>query len=100
MTLSKTELADLKRAKQILEHPGLAARFAVLLGSPLEKGMKMLPSGVQKTIHKATETALMKALSVAVSSLGENRRLSGNRLHTVAAAATGAAASTRPHRHL
>jgi hypothetical protein len=91
MTLSKTELADLRRAKEILEHPGLAARFAVLLGSPLEKGMKMLPSGIQKTVHRATEAALMKALSVAVSSLGQNRRFSGNRLHTAAAAATGAA---------
>ena len=35
-----------KRAKQMLENPGLAAKLSSMLGSPVEKGMKMLPAAV------------------------------------------------------
>ena len=73
-TLSKADLADLKRAKALLENPGLAAKLSSMLGSPVEKGMKMLPASWQKTVHKATEAALMKAIDVAVTSLGERPR--------------------------
>ena len=92
MTLSKEDLAHLKRAKELLENPGLAAKFSAVLGSPLEKGMKMLPAKVQKVVHSATETALMKALDFAVKSLGSRRGGSSNdRIHKFAAAASGAA---------
>src|SRR5687768_18620382 len=91
-TLSREDLAHLKRAKQLLENPGLAAKFSAVLGSPLEKGMRMLPAKWQKTVHGATEAALMKALNVAVTSLGRKRGGSSNdRLHRFAAAASGAA---------
>ena len=92
MPLSKTDLEDLKRAKEILENPGLAAKLTSMLGSPIEKGMKMLPARWQKTVHKTTEAALMKALSVAVASLGEGTGgASRDRLHQFAVAASGAA---------
>jgi hypothetical protein len=92
MTLDKADLADLKRAKELLEHPGLAAKFSSLVGSPIERGVKLLPSRAQKAVHTATETALKAALSVAVSSLGERRKSgSSDRMHKVAAAASGAA---------
>ena len=92
MTISKADLEELKRAKQILENPGLAAKLSATLGSPIEKGMKMLPARVQKTVHAATEAALMKALDVAVSSLGNARsKAPSDRLHKIAAAASGAA---------
>ncbi len=90
--ISKQDLDDLKRAKQLLENPGLAAKFSNILGSPVEKGMKMLPSRVQKIVHVATEKALLKALDIAVKSLGEKRPLaSSDRMHRIAAAASGAA---------
>jgi hypothetical protein len=90
--LSKTELADLKRAKMLLENPGIAAKLSAMVGSPVEKGMKMLPARWQKSVHTATEAALMKALDVAVSSLGKKRpSTSSDRLHKIAAAASGAA---------
>jgi hypothetical protein len=90
--LSKEELADLKRAKSLLENPGLGAKLSSLLGSPVEKGVKMLPSSWQKSVHKATEAALMKALDVAVTSLGERPRVkSQDGFHRMAAAASGAA---------
>jgi hypothetical protein len=92
MALTKTDLADLKRAKQLLEHPGIAARLSSMAGSPVERGMKLLPKSWQKSVHAATEAALMKALEVAVSSLGSKRPgASRDRLHKFAAAASGAA---------
>ena len=91
MAFSRQELDDLKRAKQILEHPGLAAKLSNLLGSPVEKGMKMLPSSWQKTVHVATEKALMKALDVAVRTLGTGKTTtSKDRLHRIGAATSGA----------
>ena len=92
MSLPKQDLDDLRRAKLILENPGLAAKLSSTLGSPVEKGMKLLPDRWQKTVHSATEAALMKALDVAVSSLGEKRPgASRDRMHRIAAAASGAA---------
>lgn len=91
-TLSKDELDQLRRAKELLENPGLAAKLSSMLGSPLEKGLKMLPGAVQKGVNKATEAALMKALDAAVRTLGEAPgKPSRNRLHQIVAAATGAA---------
>ena len=90
--LTRDELADLKRAKALLENPGLAAKLANVLGSPVEKGMKLLPSRMQKAVHAATEAALLKALDVAVRSLGTTkRRASSDKMHRWAAAASGAA---------
>jgi hypothetical protein len=90
--LTKTELADLKRAKLLLENPGIAAKLSSMVGSPVEKGMKMLPARWQKGVHSATEAALMKALDVAVSSLGQRKpSTSSDRLHKIAAAVSGAA---------
>ena len=92
MTLPKEDLAQLRRAKELLENPGLAAKLSAVLGTPFEKGMKMLPAKWQKTVHTATEAALMKALDVAVKSLGTRRSTSSNdRMHRFAAAASGAA---------
>ncbi len=92
MSLSKSELAELKRAKEILENPGIAVKLSALAGSPVEKGMKLLPARWQATVHDATRAALMKALDVAVKSLGARRAAgSRDRLHRFAAAASGAA---------
>ena len=90
-TLEKRDLEDLKRAKDLLENPGMAAKLSSMLGSPVEAGMKMLPKRWQKTVHAATEAALMKALDVAVRSLGSKRpSTSSDRLHKFGAATSGA----------
>lgn len=88
---SPSEIAELKRAKALLENPGLAARLSALLGSPIERGMAMLPQRFQTTVHKASEAAMMKALDVAVKSIGVNDGApSKDRLHKIAAATSGA----------
>ncbi len=92
MPLSKTELAQLKRAKETLEHPGIAAKLSSIAGSPIERGVQLLPKRWQGSVHTATEAALMTALDVAVRSLGSARpAASRDRLHRIAAAASGAA---------
>ena len=70
MSLTKSDLAELARAKELLENPGLAAKLTGMLGAPIEKGMKLLPATMQKAVHKATEAALHKALDTAVKSMG------------------------------
>ncbi len=92
MTLSRNHILELKRAKDVLENPGLAAKITAAVGSPVEKGMQLLPQRWQDTVHKATHSALEKAVDVAVRSLGTRRAESPrNRFHRIAAAASGAA---------
>ena len=91
MSLSKSELAELKRAKALLENPSLAARVSAMLGAPIDKGVKMLPARFQKIVHEAAESAMMKALDVAVKSHGlDGKTASKDRMHKFAAAASGA----------
>ena len=91
MPLTKEDLADLQRAKSLLEHPGIAAKLSSYVGSPVEKGMKMLPARWQKGVNEATQKALMGALDMAVRTLDEAPRSpSKDRLHRLAVATSGA----------
>ncbi len=87
---SAEELADLRRAKQLLEHPGWTARLANQVGGPIEQGFKMLPPGWAETVQKTTHTALLKALKLAVLTMDHTRRSrSSNVLHKVLAGTSG-----------
>jgi len=91
MTLSKSETDELRRAKNLLEHPGIAARLTSFAGGPVEKGLGMLPAPLRKGVHVVTEKALMTALKVAVHSLGDKPRAeSSDRMHRMAVATSGA----------
>jgi hypothetical protein len=91
MTLDRKDLEDLRQAKRLLENPGMAAKLSAMIGSPIDKGMKMLPAKVQQAVFGATEKALMKALDVAVRSLGKGRpAAASDRLHKIGAATSGA----------
>jgi len=95
MPFSQAELDELRQAKLLLENPGLAAKLAGYVGTPVEKGMKMLPKRVQAGVHGATEKALMKALDVAIKSLGNRSEARGtrdasNKTHRLAVATSGA----------
>jgi hypothetical protein len=91
MALSKSELDELKRAKLLLEHPGLVAKLADLAGMPIEKGMKLLPTRVQNTVHKVTHKALEAALNGALRTMRAGTgKSSADGLHRFAVAASGA----------
>ncbi|MDN5844056.1 MAG: EcsC family protein [Alcaligenaceae bacterium] len=83
-------LETLRTARALLENPGLAARMTNLIGSPIEKGLDMLPSGWNKRVGAITKAALVKAADVAISTLGDQpSRDSSNRWHKLSVATTG-----------
>jgi hypothetical protein len=89
-SLTAPELRDLAYAKALLENPGLTARLAQVLGSPIEKGIKMLPANWTGVVQKATRSALDKALYVAIATIGnKNPRRSSERFHKLLAGASG-----------
>jgi hypothetical protein len=81
----------LRRAKALLEHPGLGVRIANTIGAPVEKLLTALPEGASTAIHTATTKSLDAALRVATSLMDDQPRPALERLHSVAVAATGAA---------
>lgn len=81
---------DLKHAKALLEHPGLAARLTHLLGMPIEKGFAMLPSGWHGKILDITRSALTRAVHVAALTMKDAPgKAASTALHKWTVAATG-----------
>jgi len=96
--ISADDLADLARARDLLENPGFAARAVNLLGRPLETALASLPGGISGRIQSITRKSIEKALDVALLSLGKRggdprpgRRRSADRAHKLLTAVTGAA---------
>jgi hypothetical protein len=90
-TMSQEELDVLRRAKDTLENPGLAAKIANLIGLPLERAMKHLPNKWLATVHRATQNSLMMALDGALATIETQRpALKRNGLHRLIVAGTGA----------
>jgi hypothetical protein len=88
--MTQAELRDLAAAKLLLENLGFGMRLAGLIGSPVEKGFDLLPRGWSNTVNRAARAALMKALELAVASLGKRgRRGSREFLHKVLAGTSG-----------
>src|ERR1700677_4813740 len=73
-SLTREEMKDLEVACALLENPGFTMRVANFIGAPIEKGFALLPAGWNDTVNKATRGALMKALQLAVVSLGKSRK--------------------------
>ncbi|HYE36874.1 EcsC family protein [Methylocaldum sp.] len=67
--LSREDYLSLKRAHRHLEHPSLAVRLADVIGTPLEKGVKLLPRQLHQGLQRCAENAIWRALGVAVASL-------------------------------
>ena len=91
MRLRSEDEEDLRYAKDLLEHPSLAARIAGALGKPIEIGLGALPAGAGAFISAAAQRSLDTALAFAVASLDERRRDSMDWRHKLAVAMTGAA---------
>ncbi len=90
-SLPSADLADLCRAKKLLESESLAVRLTLLLGKPIEKGLALLPAGATEQIQNVTQAALQRGLRVALSTLArEGGGGSSDKLHKLASAASGA----------
>jgi hypothetical protein len=90
--LSESDLALLAGAVEQLERPGLAARLADVVGTPVEKLLARLPSAVQSQMSRITEEALSKSLSVALRTIDDESIRAPRKLtHKVAATISGVA---------
>lgn len=89
--LTQADLTDLQYAKTLLENPGLAARISNAVGTPIEKGLAMLPEGANEIIVTTTRKALETALDFALYTLDDEPRHSTNWLHKTFAGLSGAA---------
>jgi hypothetical protein len=88
--LTQRELRELAHAKALLENPGLTARLANALGKPIEKGFDLLPRGWAATVHNTAKTALLKALTVAVSTMGvKKQKRASEKFHKLLVGASG-----------
>ena len=87
-----SDLADLKRAHDLLEHSGLAAKLATVLGDPIERALARLPDSVSRHIHRAAQAALDRALEAALKTIPSERPVPryADRVHRFLAGATGA----------
>jgi EcsC family protein len=88
--ISTSDLADLRRAKQLLENRSLAARIAHAVGVPVERLLGLLPAGVNDIVLAATTKALTRALNISISTLGDRQSDRVNARHKTMAAMTGA----------
>jgi hypothetical protein len=71
--LTENDRAILTQAVGQLEHAGLAAKLAAVVGMPVEKLLGWLPDAIQTQVNTLTEEALEKALRVAMKTLDSDR---------------------------
>ncbi len=90
MEFQQRDLDDLKKAKKLLEYPGIAAKIADLIGTPIEKGFELLPDNWRLKVFEITRTALSKAADAAVFTMNNTPGdHSSNSWHKFAVAVTG-----------
>jgi hypothetical protein len=89
---SEADINDLRLAKLRLENPGLASRIADLFGKPIDAGLKALPADWNRMASEIARKALLKALEVAIRTLGEETPgRSHDRLHRILVTGSGIA---------
>jgi len=89
--MTPEHIEELRKAKELLDNPGLAARIAAVIGKPMERGLSLLPGPWSEAVNDATKKALETALEAALRTLGKNSQLEASTIwHKVAAAASGA----------
>lgn len=92
MSLTSGELQELRLAKSLFEHPGLAARLSDAVGTPIERGLELLPERWNAVVLEAAGKAIQRALEVAISTMHHHeQRAASNRWHKLLVGATGAA---------
>lgn len=89
--MTPEHIEQLRRAKQLLENPGLTAKITNAIGKPIEKGIELLPEKWSQVVNDATKKSLETALDAALMTLGKKGQVESNDIwHKIAATATGA----------
>lgn len=92
MPLSRRDIEELRAAKHLLEHPGLAAKLSDYVGAPMQQGFALLPKRWHAAVNTATRKSIAAALDVALLTMDHGRAPTpSNRWHKLAVGATGAA---------
>ena len=89
--MTPEDLAALRTAVRLLEHPGLAARLTNLVGKPIDLISNALPATASRAIATATAKALEAALKVALRTMRRTPHAGSQLLHKALATASGAA---------
>lgn len=96
-SMTASELDDLQTAVALLENPGLGAKIADLIGTPIEKAIAMLPARANSKISEVTQKVIEHTLNLSLKTLGRHDPQSpnaapkaSNRWHMAATAASGA----------
>lgn len=90
MSFEPSDINDLKKAKALLENPGIAAKIANLLGTPIEKGFELLPANWNTKVGEVTKNALLTATEAAIFTMkSSSKENSSNIWHKLAVATTG-----------
>ena len=90
LTFQKADMKDLKRAKKLLEKPGISARILNTLGNSIKVVFKIFPDKVNASIGKMTQTALSKTIHAAALTMKDRPGdKSSNIWHKLAVASTG-----------
>jgi len=89
-SFQQSDVKDLKRAKKLLEKPGISAQILNVLGNSISIVFKVFPVRVNASIGKMTQTALSKAIYAAALTMKDRPgEKSSNTWHTLAVATTG-----------
>jgi hypothetical protein len=89
--MTPEHIEQLRRGKQLLENPGLAAKITSAIGRPIEKGIELLPGKWSEVVNDATKKSLRTALDAALMTFGRTSQLESSDIwHKIAATATGA----------
>ncbi len=98
MTMSAADTLELGEAMRMLERPGVGARIANAVGSPIEKLIALLPARASAPISAAARKAIHGALRLSLTTLDSTAPRGGveppaasNWLHMAASAVSGAA---------
>jgi len=90
LNISELHEKELLVAKSLLENSGLAAKITNLIGTPVEKGLNLLPDDWSKNIAKVTEKSLIKASDAAIFTMKDiPGEASSNIWHKLGVAVSG-----------
>ena len=89
--MTPEHIEQLRKAKELLEHPGLAAKITAAIGKPIKKGIELLPAHWSEVVNDATKRALETALDAALMTFGKiGQSQSSDIWHMIAASVSGA----------
>jgi hypothetical protein len=90
MNLTEKDRQELHKAMLLLENPGIAAKISDLIGTPIEKGLAMLPESWNEKIGDITQTALLKSADAAIFTMKDNPNIkSSNWWHKLGVVVSG-----------